>query len=133
MVVTAESTMGITVFFDESLPEDEIHAIGEEIRKATDGHIQCTDGLIGNDELRLHDQGPGNADALALSAGKFVGEAGGIPAADPRPAEPDAPFPPAGRWKDQAGRSAGPRPRCSSPWRARSARTAGPERSSGSL
>ena len=34
MVVTAESTMGITVFFDESLPEDEIHAIGEEIRKA---------------------------------------------------------------------------------------------------
>ena len=28
MVVTAESTMGITVFFDESLPEDEIHAIG---------------------------------------------------------------------------------------------------------
>ncbi len=30
MVVTAESTMGITVFFDESLPEDEIHAIGEE-------------------------------------------------------------------------------------------------------
>ena len=29
MVVTAESTMGITVFFDESLPEDEIHAIGE--------------------------------------------------------------------------------------------------------
>ena len=43
----------------------------------TDGHIQCADGLIGNDELRLHDQGPGNADALALSAGKFVGEAGG--------------------------------------------------------
>ena len=42
-----------------------------------DGHIQCADGLIGNDELRLHDQGPGNADALALSAGKFVGEAGG--------------------------------------------------------
>ena len=34
MVVTAESTMGITVFFDESLPEDEIHAIGDEIRKA---------------------------------------------------------------------------------------------------
>ena len=27
MVVTAESTMGITVFFDESLPEDEIHAM----------------------------------------------------------------------------------------------------------
>ena len=43
----------------------------------TDGHIQCADGLIGNDELRFHDQGPGNADALALSAGKFVGEAGG--------------------------------------------------------
>ena len=32
-----------------------------------DGHIQCADGLIGNDELRLHDQCPGNADALALN------------------------------------------------------------------
>ena len=42
----------------------------------TDGHIQCADGLIGNDELRLHDQRPGDTDALALSAGKFVRKAG---------------------------------------------------------
>ena len=33
-----------------------------------DGHIQSRDGLVGNDELRLHDQGAGNADALALAA-----------------------------------------------------------------
>ena len=32
MVVTAESTMGISVFFDESLTEEEIHGIGETIR-----------------------------------------------------------------------------------------------------
>ena len=32
MVVTAESTMGITVFFDESLPEDEIQAQGPIIK-----------------------------------------------------------------------------------------------------
>ena len=42
-----------------------------------DGHIQCADGLVCHDELRLYDQRPGNADALALPAGKFVGEAGG--------------------------------------------------------
>ena len=42
----------------------------------TDGHIQCADGLIGNNELRLHDQRPGDTDALALSAGKLVGKAG---------------------------------------------------------
>ena len=42
-----------------------------------DGHIQCADGLVRHDELRLYDQRPGNADALALPAGKFVGEAAG--------------------------------------------------------
>ena len=42
-----------------------------------DGHIQRGDGLIRDDEFRLHDQGAGNADALALAAGELVGEAGG--------------------------------------------------------
>ena len=41
-----------------------------------DGHIQCADGLVCHNELRLHDERPGNADALPLPAGKFVGEAG---------------------------------------------------------
>lgn len=33
MVVSAESSMGITAFFDEELTEEEIHRIGEKIRK----------------------------------------------------------------------------------------------------
>ena len=41
-----------------------------------DGHVQSADGLIGHDEFRLHDQRTGNADALPLAAGKFVGKAG---------------------------------------------------------
>ncbi len=41
-----------------------------------DGHIQCRDGLVGDDEFRLHDEGPGDADALALAARELVGEAG---------------------------------------------------------
>ena len=42
-----------------------------------DGHIQCADGLVCHDELRLYDERPGNADALPLPAGKLVGEAAG--------------------------------------------------------
>ena len=42
-----------------------------------DGHIQSRDGLVGNDKLRLHDQGAGNADALALAAGELMRETGG--------------------------------------------------------
>ena len=41
-----------------------------------DGHIQCRDGLVGDDEFRLHDESPGDADALALAARELVGEAG---------------------------------------------------------
>ena len=41
-----------------------------------DGHVQSADGLIGHDEFRLHDERTGNADALPLAAGKFVGKAG---------------------------------------------------------
>ena len=42
-----------------------------------DGDIQGRDGLVGHDEFRVYHQRPGDADALALAAGKFVGEATG--------------------------------------------------------
>jgi hypothetical protein len=38
-----------------------------------DGHIEGRDGLIGNDERRAKNQGAGDANALTLSAGEFVG------------------------------------------------------------
>ena len=38
-----------------------------------DGHVQGGDGLVGHDELGVHDHGPGDAHALALAAGKLVG------------------------------------------------------------
>ena len=41
-----------------------------------DGHVQGGDGLVGDDELGLHDHGPSQADALTLAAGKLVGVAG---------------------------------------------------------
>ena len=41
-----------------------------------DGYVQGRDGLIGHHHLRLHDHGPGDADALALATRKLVGVAG---------------------------------------------------------
>ena len=38
----------------------------------TNGYVKCRDRLIGNDELRLHYNGTGNADTLSLSAGELV-------------------------------------------------------------
>ncbi len=52
-------------------PEEQV----EHLR--ADGDIQRGDGLVGDDELRLHDQGACDADALALAAGKLVREAAG--------------------------------------------------------
>lgn len=40
MVITAESSMGITVFFDESLSEAEISAIGDQIRREKSAQIK---------------------------------------------------------------------------------------------
>ena len=40
MVVSAESSMGITVFFDETLTEDEIHKIGEKIEREKSADIK---------------------------------------------------------------------------------------------
>ena len=41
-----------------------------------DGDVQRGDGLVADDEVRVDRQGPGDADALALAAGKLVGVAG---------------------------------------------------------
>ena len=37
-----------------------------------DRHIQRRDRLVGHDQLRLHQQRPGNADPLALASGKLA-------------------------------------------------------------
>lgn len=39
-----------------------------------DGHVQGGHRLVADDELGMGGDGPGNADALPLAAGKFVGE-----------------------------------------------------------
>ena len=38
-----------------------------------DADIECADGLVTDEQLRLDGQGPRNADALALSAAEFMG------------------------------------------------------------
>ena len=43
-----------------------------------DGNIQRRDRLVADDELRAQGQGAGNADALALAAGKLVRVAAGV-------------------------------------------------------
>ena len=40
-----------------------------------DRHIQGRDGLIGNDKFRVHRQGAGNGNPLALTTGKLVAKA----------------------------------------------------------
>ena len=42
------------------------------------GNVQRRDGLVHHEELGLHGQGTGNADALALAAGELVDEAVGV-------------------------------------------------------
>ena len=37
-----------------------------------DGHVQGADGLVAHDQLRLHGERPGDADALALAAAELV-------------------------------------------------------------
>src|SRR3546814_9902365 len=43
---------------------------GENLRLHRD--IQCRNGLVGDEDFRIERQGPGDADALALAAGKFM-------------------------------------------------------------
>ena len=38
-----------------------------------DGHVQSGDGLVGDEQLRVHDDGPGDADTLPLAAGELMG------------------------------------------------------------
>jgi hypothetical protein len=44
----------------------------KEENLSADGDVESRDGFIGNDERGSKNQGPGNADALALAAGKLV-------------------------------------------------------------
>jgi len=67
-VVSDEEVGDVPLFLDMAQQVEHLSA---------DGHIQCADGLIGHDELRLHDEGAGNADALALAARELMGETGG--------------------------------------------------------
>ena len=43
-----------------------------------DGDVQRRDGLVRHDELRLHDDAAGDADALALAAGELMGVPGQV-------------------------------------------------------
>ena len=43
-----------------------------------DGNVEGRDGLVGDDECRLHDQGAGDADALSLAAAEGVRIADGM-------------------------------------------------------
>ena len=43
-----------------------------------DGHVQRGDGLVGDDQRRLHDDGAGNPYPLPLAAGELVGVAVGV-------------------------------------------------------
>ena len=52
--------------------------LGQQVQNLrTDGNVQRGDRLVGNDEVRFHDQRPGNADSLTLAAGELMGEAAG--------------------------------------------------------
>ena len=52
--------------------------IGQQIQHlCPDGHIQRGNGLVRNDEVRLHNQRSGDANPLTLAAGKLVGKPDG--------------------------------------------------------
>jgi len=63
---------------DEEAGEAEfgLELLEEEKDLSADGDVEGGDGFIGNDEARAEDERAGDADALALAAGEFVGEAG---------------------------------------------------------
>ena len=52
-----------------------------------DGHVQGGDGLVGDDQLGVHGQGPGDADALLLAAGELVGIASRVLGAEAHDAQ----------------------------------------------
>ncbi len=63
---------------DEQISQAEVALeLGEEIDDlGADADVERGDGLVAHDKFRAQRQGTGDADALALSAGKFVGIAG---------------------------------------------------------
>ena len=65
---------------DEQIGEVEfVLQIHENVQNlGLDGHVQGGYRLVGDDELGLHRQSPGDADALALAAGELMGVAIGL-------------------------------------------------------
>src|SRR6266849_588162 len=57
---------------DVGQSEFALEFLQEEKNLRADGNIEGGDGLVGDDELRLENQSAGDADTLALAAGKFV-------------------------------------------------------------
>ena len=49
------------------------------------GNVEGRDRLVADDELWTHDERPGDADALSLAAGEFVGVATPVVAREPHP------------------------------------------------
>ena len=62
---------------DEEVGEAEVGLeVGEEVEDlGLDGDVEGGDGFVADDELGAQGQGAGDADALALAAGEFGGEA----------------------------------------------------------
>src|SRR5262249_30912241 len=60
---------------DEDIGEAvQVLQIGEEVEDlGLDGHVEGGDGLVGDDQPRVHGERPGDADALALPPGELVG------------------------------------------------------------
>ena len=50
------------------------------------GDVEGGDGLVEDQQLGLEDQGPGDADPLALATGELVGVAVGVVRLEARPA-----------------------------------------------
>ena len=63
-----------------------------------DGDVQGANRLVGHDELRGYGQGPGDADALPLAAGEFVGVAVRVGVGKTHRLQQLAPPPPQPAW-----------------------------------
>lgn len=58
--------------------------VGQEVEYGRlDRHVECRGGLVGDDQIGVARQGPGDRDALALPAGQFVGVPVGVFGAQP--------------------------------------------------
>ena len=68
---------------DEQVAQPELLLqVGEQVQHlGLDRHVERRDGLVGDHQLRLQGQRPGDADALALAARELVGVAAQVLAA----------------------------------------------------